>query len=1252
MLTKFESKSNRVKGLSFHPIRPWILTSLHNGVIQLWDYRMGTLLDRYDEHDGPVRGVDFHKIQPLIVSGGDDYKIKVWDYKLRRCLFTLLGHLDYIRTVQFHSEYPWIVSASDDQTIRIWNWQSRTCIAVLTGHNHYVMCACFHPKDDMIVSASLDQTVRVWDLTGLRKKTVRGAPSLQEDTMVSRVNTDLFGGTDAVVKYVLEGHERGVNWASFHPSLPLVVSGADDRQVKLWRMNETKAWEVHTMTGHTNNVSCVMFHPKRELIVSNSEDKSIRVWDISQRMGVQTFRRENDRFWILAAHPEQNLLAAGHDSGMIVFKLERERPAYDSFSNFLYHIKDRYLRMFEYHTGRDLPIMSLRRVGQGQGTTLGQGPRFLHYNKFNQAESNILIFSDIDGGSYELLSFSNSESSTGMSEPQDSRRGVCLAAVFIARNRFAVLDKNRQILIKNFQNEITKKLTPPHPTTDGLYFGGTAGSILLRCEDRITLYDQQSRRVTGELLVPRVKYTFWSQDYSKVAFLTKHTIVIATKNLEQLCSTSEAVRIKSGAWNSDNRIFIYSTLNHVKYLLSNGDTGIICTLDVPLYITRAVDKQLFCLDRECKTRILNIDNTEALFKLALEDGKYGEVMHMVRHTRLCGNSIISYLQAKGFPEVALHFVTDNKTKFNLALACGNIEVAMNTAYEIPDETLWHRLGVEALRQGNHQVVEMAYQRTKNFERLSFLYLITGNTEKLKKMLKISERRGDMMSRFHNSLYLGDASERVAVLEASGQISLAYLTAKTHGLLEQAEKLSDLLKSKGLPLPNTLPEASLLQPPTPIIRADNWPLIDLPPAKSKLNAEKAFVYREREKETNKSLQEENPAVGDTWDDDLDLDDLSEKNERKTEKFQDNSDAGAAWGDDNDLDFDLGNDDEDIAFAKAVSMSEQQTTSGSGVENYMIPMAGTPVSSYWCNNSTHAADHAAAGDVEGAMRLLNRQIAVVNFEEMKHLLLALFQGASGSVQGICSVPSDKSFLHRNLTNEKIQMKECLPSLCFKVPHLLEKLKSGYKNFVAAQFLQVKSDFGYILNAIPLTVAESKSESSELKELLEVSREYITAVRIKLASAEQTSPARSMELAAYFTHCNLQPAHLLLALRVAMSSAFKNKNYITAASFAQRLIELPEMSSERNSDLRTKAQKILQKSQSFARNEHDIEYDERTPFLIDCFSLRPIYRGTSHVKCPYCSSAYLQSHNKKICETCKMSEVGVETIGLVTSSIASKH
>ena len=45
----------------------------------------------------------------------------------------------------------------------------------------------------------------------------------------------------------------------------------------------------------------------------------------------------------------------------------------------------------------------------------------------------------------------------------------------------------------------------------------------------------------------------------------------------------------------------------------------------------------------------------------------------------------------------------------------------------------------------------------------------------------------------------------------------------------------------------------------------------------------------------------------------------------------------------------------------------------------------------------------------------------------------------------------------------------------------------------------------------------------------------------------------MAAYFTHCNLQPVHLILTLRTALNLFFKLKNYKTGASFARRLLEL---------------------------------------------------------------------------------------------------
>uniref|UniRef100_A0A0E0KI52 Coatomer subunit alpha n=1 Tax=Oryza punctata TaxID=4537 RepID=A0A0E0KI52_ORYPU len=1218
MLTKFETKSNRVKGLSFHPRRPWILASLHSGVIQMWDYRMGTLLDRFDEHDGPVRGVHFHATQPLFVSGGDDYKIKVWNYKTHRCLFTLHGHLDYIRTVQFHHEYPWIVSASDDQTIRIWNWQSRTCVAVLTGHNHYVMCASFHPKEDLVVSASLDQTVRVWDIGALRKKTVSPADDILR---LTQMNTDLFGGVDAVVKYVLEGHDRGVNWASFHPTLPLIVSGADDRQVKLWRMNDTKAWEVDTLRGHMNNVSCVMFHAKQDIIVSNSEDKSIRIWDATKRTGIQTFRREHDRFWILSAHPEMNLLAAGHDSGMIVFKLERERPAFSVSGDTVFYVKDRFLRFFEFTTQKEVQLAPIRRPGS---VSLNQSPKTLSYSP---TENAVLICSDVDGGSYEL--YIVPKDSAGRADYlQDAKKGAGGSAVFVARNRFAVLEKSsNQVLVKNLKNEIVKK-SPLPIATDAIYYAGT-GNLLCKAEDRVTIFDLQQRLILGELQAPSVKYVVWSSDMESVALLSKHAVVIANKKLVHRCTLHETIRVKSGAWD-ENGVFIYTTLNHIKYCLPNGDSGIIKTLDVPIYITRVIGNNIFCLDRDGKNKLVTVDASEYIFKLALLRKRYDHVMSMIKNSQLCGQAVISYLQQKGFPEVALHFVKDEKTRFNLALESGNIQIAVASAKEIDDKDHWYRLGIEALRQGNVGIVEYAYQRTKNFERLAFLYLITGYMDKVGFMCKIAGQNNNLMGQFHNALYLGDAMKRVEILENAGQLPLAYITAATHGLTEIADRLAAEL-GENIP---SLPEGktrSLLIPPAPLTASGDWPLLRV----------MRGIFEGGLDATGKAeLEEDDEAAGADWDDeDLDMVDASEAMANGGDGF-DVEEGEANEEDDEEGGWDL----EDLELPPEAETPKNAGNARSAV--FVAPAPGMPVNQIWTQKSSLAGEHAAAGNFDTAMRLLSRQLGIKNFAPLKTLFLDLHMGSHSYLCALATAPVIPVAVEKGWNESASPNVRGPPALVFTFPQMEDRLKAAYKATTDGKFPEALRQFLTILHTIPLIVVDSRREVDEVKELIEIVREYVLGLRMELKRRELKDDLnRQQELAAYFTNCKLQRVHMRLVLGSAMGLCYKQKNFATAEHFARMLLE------NNPNEGQAKRARQVQQQCSGKKDSCELNYDYRNPFVVCGATYVPIYRGQKDVSCPYCGCRFVPSIEGQLCTICELAVVGADASGLLCSPTQSR-
>ena len=168
-------------------------------------------------------------------------------------------------------------------------------------------------------------------------------------------------------------------------------------------------------------------------------------------------------------------------------------------------------------------------------------------------------------------------------------------------------------------------------------------------------------------------------------------------------------------------------------------------------------------------------------------------------------------------------------------------------------------------------------------------------------------------------------------------------------------------------------------------------------------------------------------------------------------------------------------------------------------------------------------------------------------------------------------------------------------------------------------------------------------QLAQLVAISREYILGLTLEVARKasgkdDPASQRRAAELAAYFTHCNLQPVHLMLAIRSAMTTMFKLNNYVTAASLARRLLELgpkPEIAAQ--------ARKVQEMADRNPRDEIKLDYDEHNPFVICGASLTPIYRGHKSITCPLCGTHFQPAHKGKLCGICEVAAVGVEASGI---------
>ncbi|KAI5305919.1 hypothetical protein KEM56_002858, partial [Ascosphaera pollenicola] len=573
---------------------------------------------------------------------------------------------------------------------------------------------------------------------------------------------------------------------------------------------------------------------------------------------------------------------------------------------------------------------------------------------------------------------------------------------------------------------------------------------------------------------------------------------------------------------------------------------------------------------------------------------------------LVGQSIISYLQKKGYPEIALQFVQDSQTRFELALECGNIDVAVEMARELDRPRLWTRLAAAALEHGNHQTVEMANQKLRNFDKLSFLYLATGDQEKLSRMAKIADHRGDFTSQFQNALYLGDVETRIQMFKEIGLLPLAYLTAKSHGLEDEAESIREAagLTEDQISLPSVgkpIPRPAVIAPTYTV----NWPV-------------KAASHSSFEKVLLGEISTEEPEVAG----EVEAEDEEETASQDLLGQEDEDEDVAGW--------DLGDD---------INVEEDDN-----VADASVPEAGPGASEadLWPRNSPLAADHVAAGSFETAMQLLNRQVGAVNFEPLKPRFMEIYKASKTYLPATPGLPPLVNYVRRTI--DETDPRRILPA----IPHDLETiinvdLQEGYTAMRANKLEDGVAIFRRVLHTLLVNVITSPDEADKVDHIIDTAREYILAMSIELerrALGTETPEKlkRSLELAAYFTVPKLEMAHKQLALMAAMKFHFSNKNYSSALNFANQMIN-----NGGSAKLMEQAKKVKAQCERNPQDRVEIEFDHFADFKLCAASHTPIYANQPSVTDPYTLASYHEKYRGSVDRIANVTEIGAPASGL---------
>ncbi|KAH3678144.1 hypothetical protein WICMUC_001660 [Wickerhamomyces mucosus] len=758
IIRQFSSRSDRVKGIDFHPTEPWVLVTLYSGNVELWSFETGTKIKSIDVTDVPVRSGKFIARKNWIVVGSDDFQIRVYNFNTGEKITQFEAHPDYIRSIAVHPTRPYVLTSSDDMTIKLWNWENNWKLEqTFEGHQHYVMSLAFNPKDpNTFASACLDHTVKIWSL----------------------------GNTTP--NFTLVAHEqKGVNYVSYYPQAdkPYLITSSDDRTVKIWDYQTKSA--VATLEGHTSNVSFAIFHKELPIIISGSEDATIKIWNSTTYKLEKSLNYGLERAWCIASHSNSNSIAIGFDAGLTVLQLGNDEPrlSMDPVGKLIWSKNnDVYSSVIkgseDVEDGEQLSLSA---------KDLGAVEVFPTFLKHSPNGRFVTVVGDGEYIIYTALAWRNKSygNATDFAWASDS-------------NVYAIKDSQDQITIhKNFKPKPNGDIDFIY-TINKLYGGSLLG---IKSDNFVSFYDWESGQLVRKIDV-EANDVIWSEsgelvlitsnEASYVLRFDRDIFVEALENdtvdpyegveesFEVLYDVSES--ITSGKWVGD--VFIFTTSTYRLNYLVGGKVYNIAHFEKPSFVVGylARDNRVYLADKDINVSSYHVSLSVLEYQTLVLRGEIeqanDEYLKNIEQSDLL--KISRFLESQGYLEDALNISPDSEQKFEIAVQTKNFEIAHSIALKENVEHKWKTLGDLALSSFKYNLAIESFEKAQDLESLLLLYLSFNKTAELEKLGELAKAKGKYNIAFNSYWSTGNIDKAIELLNLSDRSVEASVLGLNYG----------------------------------------------------------------------------------------------------------------------------------------------------------------------------------------------------------------------------------------------------------------------------------------------------------------------------------------------------------------------------------------------------------------------------------------------------------------------------------------